>query len=128
MSGWASIRARRPARTTLWSSASRTRSLGSGMGSGLLVGRRQGDSGDQGGAGAGGGLDLQGAAERRQPLAHAEQAEAAGPGGEGGVEADAVVLDDGDRPAALALQDDADEAGAGVAGDVGEPLLDDPVQ
>ena len=96
MSAWASIRARSPARTTLWSSARRTRSLAAMIG--LLRGRPQRDAGADGGPLALARLDQERPAHQADALAHPEQAQAPAARARPGplrVEAPAVVLDQG---------------------------------
>src|SRR6266545_4576095 len=100
MSCWELISSTRPSRMTVWSSASRTRM---GFMGGSLVwagGRRQGDAGVDGGAGAGGRFDVEGAPGQDGPFSHAQQAQVAvdaGPvwlQGRLGLEAPPVVFDD----------------------------------
>src|SRR6266511_2980831 len=86
MSCWELINSTRPSRMTVWSSASRTRM---GFMGGSLVwagGRRQGDAGVDGGAGAGGRFDVEGAPGQDGSFSHAQQAEVA-------VDAGAVFLE-----------------------------------
>ena len=71
-------------------------------------------------------LDLQLAAQQRQPLAHAEQTESLAFAVRG--EAATVVLDHGSDRSAAAGEDDADRTGLGVLDDVRQRLLHDPIE
>src|SRR4051812_29246645 len=118
MSGWASIRARSPARTTLWSSASKTRSLA------VMIHPprrpRQGDAGPDRRPLAVARLDEQAPAHQAHALAHPEQAQATASRPRPDplrVEPPAVILDQGGQLVPAPLHDHADLPRRGVLGD-----------
>src|SRR5262245_40189693 len=97
-SAWASKSDLRPSRTTVWSSASRTRSL---FIASPRTGVAQWDAHEEGRAVAGSRLDLEDTADGLDSLLHADQPElrrlARGLGLRLVVEAPAVVLDDNEQ-------------------------------
>src|SRR4051812_17224561 len=128
MSAWASIRARSPARTTLWSSARSTRSLA--VMTRLPRWSTEGDAGSHRRPLAVARLDQEGPAHQAHPLAHPEQAQspAARPRPDPlRVEPPAVILDQGGQLVPAPLHDHADLPRRGVLGDVVQRLLHDPI-
>src|SRR5262249_29488986 len=114
--------ARRPSRTTRWSSARRTRQ---GMG---WPPHRDRDA--QLGPAAGGGTNVETAPQPVQPLADAEEPEApvAAPGRRFWIEAHAVVTDGADQEVLPPSEADGGPVRAGVTPHVGEGFLDDAIE
>src|SRR3954471_5690672 len=128
MSGWASIRARSPARTTLWSSARRMRNLVAMIG--ISRGLPQGDAGTHRGPAAVLRFDQEPPAYQRHALPHPEQAQAPATRTRPGplrVEPPAVVLDQGGDLTPVALHDHTRTAGPGVLRHVVQGLLHETV-
>src|SRR5262249_1046206 len=114
--------ARRPSRTTRWSSARRTRQ---GMG---WPPHRDRDA--QLGPAAGGGTNVETAPQRVQPLADAEEPEApvAAPGRRFWIEAHAVVTDGADQEVLPPSEADGGPGPAGGTPHAGEGFLDDAAE
>src|SRR3954464_10346415 len=128
MSGWASIRARSPARTTLWSSARRMRNLVAMIGISRAL--PQGDAGTDRRPAAVRRLDQERPAHQRHALPHPQQAQAPAARTRPGllrIEAPAVVLDQGGDLAPAALHDHAHAASPGMLRDVVQGLLHDAI-
>src|SRR2546427_615800 len=127
MSGWSWRKARRPWRTTAWSSTRRTRILALGA---LATGRRPvGNRRRHGRAGARGRLHRELPPYRRGPLTHRCQAHRAGrPRESPGIEAGTLVTHRQPDLAALLLEADVHPGAGCVAERVVERLLPDPEQ
>src|SRR2546426_5411712 len=125
MSGWSCRKARRPWRTTAWSSTRRTRIREPGS---RGTGRRpQGNRGGHGGALARRRLHLELAADRTGPLTHRRQAHRArGARERPGVEAGTVVAHRQPHVVVVLLEPDLNPGAGGVAERVVEGLLGDP--